>query len=169
MRKLVKWCKEEFKSVLPAIIYFCIAFNLIHFTEALGLRAYGIHYYSYLSVTFAALLVGKALIIINTFPFINLFPNRPLIYNIVWKFFIYNFFMLLFRILEALLDLYLHSHHFQEAYDVMMTRLASPVFWAVQMLFVIVFLVYIVASEFIRELGVDNVYRMLFGEKQPCV
>src|SRR5437867_58033 len=100
LRILIK-IKAEIIHAIPAILYFLVTFNLINYTERLMLRSIEPGFGSYLLATLGALLVGKLLIIVNSFSFINAFPRKPMIYNIVWKFFIYGLATILFRILEA--------------------------------------------------------------------
>jgi hypothetical protein len=155
--------REEAINAIPAIIYFCIAFNLIHFTLGLDSMPAEVRYYSYLGVTVGALVIGKILIIVNTLPFVNLFPNRPLAYNIVWKFFLYSFFILLFRTIEAYLHLLYKYQNFSVAGQFFKFTIVSSHFWAVQMWLFLVFFVFVVFAEFTRVLGKDKVKQILFG------
>lgn len=160
---LLKWLKDESIRVFPAIIYFVIAFNLIHFTTGLSLKEGDVRYLSYFGVTFAALIVGKVLILVNYLPFINAFPNKPLIYNITWKFFIYCLFFLLVRLLHIFIHGYLDEGSAQLAYQHVEQEFMSPVFWGGQMWLMLVFLVFIVFSEIFNALGKEKVKALLFG------
>ena len=51
----------------------------------------------------AALLVAKIVLITDKFPFVNRFPDKPLIYNVVWKTAIYVAASLLVHYLEHLI------------------------------------------------------------------
>lgn len=163
MPNIFRTIRTEIRHSIPAIVYFIIAFNLIHFTEVLTLRPGEKSYFSYLTVTIGALVAGKMLILIDLLPFINAFPNKPLAYNITWKFCLYNLFILLFRIAEDFIHLLYDHHHFSTAWHILIERLSSSLFWAIQMWLVLVFFVYVVFSEFIRVLGRAKVKRMLFG------
>lgn len=160
--KLLKWMKEEFLLVLPAVIYFAIAFNLIHFTLSLTVVP-GEEYYSYMSATIGALIVGKMLIIVNYFPYINLFPRKPLIYNIVWKFLIYGFCTFIFRVLEGFFHLLIKFESFDVARRLYKVNLSSPEFWSTQMWVLLVFLVFVIFSEIIRVIGKEKIKKMIFG------
>jgi hypothetical protein len=163
MSKILKWLKEEIISVIPAIVFFAIAFNLIVLTERLMLRNHLPGYLSYGLATLTALIVGKILIIINAFPFVNAFANKPLIYNILWKFFIYGSAVLLFRLIDNFIRMVFHhdstpfiSHHLSHMIE-------SPIFWAIQVWLLMVFIVYIVSTEFTRVLGKNKIEKILFG------
>lgn len=164
MRKYVQLIREEIQRAIPAVVYFIIAFNLINFTESLQFRSDQIPIFSYLEVTLGALVAGKMLILIDLLPFINAFPNKPMAYNIAWKFCIYNIGTLLFRIVEGYLELWLHYRNADLAWYFLKIKLASPEFWAIQMWLVLILFVYVVFNEFIRVLGRKKVARMLFGK-----
>jgi hypothetical protein len=163
MLRLLNWFKEESIRILPAIIYFMIAFNLIHFTTGLSLKAGDVRYLSYFSVTIAALIVGKVLILVNYLPFINAFPKKPLIYNIIWKFVIYCLFFLLVRLLHIFIHGYFDEGSAALSYQHVVQEFMSPIFWNGQMWLMLVFLVFIVFSELFSALGKEKVKRLLFG------
>src|SRR5687768_1118212 len=100
MENVKQRLKLEIIHAIPAIIFFLISFNLINLTERLMIRTEEIDgiFLSYWSATIAALLVGKIIILVNSFSFINLFPDKPLVYNISWKFLVYGVLTFLFRI-----------------------------------------------------------------------
>ena len=166
MLTIIKWIKEEFLSVLPAIIFFMIAFNLIVLSEKLMIRQSTPSYLSYALATLFAFVVGKCLIIINHFPFINAFAKKPLIYNIIWKFCIYGFFVLVFRIADKAIRFTYENHHIEFVYQQLQTVLLSPAFWAIQLWLLMLFCVYVVSSEFIDALGKDKVINLLFVENR---
>ncbi len=166
MHRIIVFLKEEFIKVIPAIIFFAIAFNLIVFTDNLLLHNRQMPQESYLTATFAALVVGKFLLIVNQFGFVNLFPQKPLIYNISWKIFIYGSLALLFRIVEKLFDFSFEYHHSKTITQHLANLMESPNFWAMQMWIFILFIVYVVACEFIRVLGAEKVKTLLLGNKR---
>ena len=164
MSRIFAKIKAEVWGVIPAIIFFLIAFNLITFTDNLILRQTQAQYISYTLASIAALLVGKFLIIVNNFPFINAFPNRPLIYNIVWKFFIYGSFAILFRVIEKIVDLSLRFKASGIVYQHMQVLIQSPKFWAVNIWLLILFFIYCVACEFISVFGQKEIKDILFRD-----
>lgn len=163
MKGFFKWIIEEGISVLPAVLYFAVAFNLIHFAVDLSLREEQIPYFSYTTMTIAALIVGKVFIIANTFPIINRFPNRPLIFNIFWKFFIYAIFIFLFSLFDVFIRLYLHGNSWAVIQFRMQLELTNNIFWSVQLWVMLLLFNFVIYSEFIHALGRDKVKQMLFG------
>src|SRR5262245_63475044 len=83
------WLKHEFHELLPPTIFFLIAFHIVIFNRRLMLREYGLPLTSITSATVAALLIAKVVLITDKFPVINRFPEKPLMYNVVWTTVIY--------------------------------------------------------------------------------
>jgi len=160
----IKRLKEEVINIIPAIIYFIIAFNLIHFTIGIGQISDGIRYYSYFSLTIGGLIVGIVLIKANNLPIINAFPHKPLIYNIIWKFILYNIFIILIRMLEPILRFLFKYDSISIAWQFCKMMLASPIFWGVQMWLVLVLFAFVVFSEFTRVIGKNRVKQILFSK-----
>lgn len=169
MLRLFQILKHEVIKIIPAVLFFLIAFNLIAFTDNLMLRHTHAQYLSYTLATIGALLVGKFLLIVNTLPFINAFPNKPLIYNILWKFLIYGSLALVFRIVEKSIDFALHFKQSELVYQHLQVMIVSPIFWAVNIWLLILFLIYIFASEFIRAFGKKEIEFMLFYNNKPKI
>jgi hypothetical protein len=161
--RLLTWFKEECIRVFPAVLYFAIALNLIHFTTGLALRPGETRYYTYYSVTLGALIIGKILIIINSLPFINAFPNKPLIYNISWKFCLYGIATLIFRVLDGFTRLSLDLDNASAAWQLVLVALTTPLFWSTEMWVLLIFLVFVIFNELINAVGVSKVKHMMFG------
>jgi len=164
MLHIFTWMKREAISIIPAIIYFCITFNLIYFTSGLALRPDDVRYLSFTSITLGALIMGKVLIIINSLPFINAFPNRPMIYNIIWKFFIYAIFVFVLQMMDTFLRLVFIKHlNAALAFQHLAAELSSPIFWSIFLNLLIVFMVFIIFNEICRVTGKDKMKHMMFG------
>ena len=71
--------------MLPPTIFFFIALHLVAFIRILMLKGTGIPFGTSVSVTVAALVLGKSVVIADLLPIINRFPEKPLAYNVVWK------------------------------------------------------------------------------------
>lgn len=162
MSRIMKKIKEEMLSVIPAIIFFLITFNLIVFTDNLLLRHTQTPAFSYGVATLAALIAGKFLLLVNTLPFVNAFPKKPLIYNILWKFFLYGSLAVLFRIADLLIHLSLELKNSNLVYAHLQIKLISPIFWALNVWLVMLFLIYVVTCEFVYVLGKKEVINILF-------
>ena len=100
MNKVFGFIAKEFREILPALIYFMIAFHVLAITQALLLQRYGIEPAASVAATIMALIVAKAILVADALPLIDRFPDRPLIWNVVWKTLIYGLVAFAFRYLE---------------------------------------------------------------------
>ena len=85
MKRIWQFLKQELFELLPPTIFFFIAIGLLVLTKRLILQQYGIGFSDFAAVLIGALIVGKVVLIADALPFINKFPEKPLIYNVVWK------------------------------------------------------------------------------------
>lgn len=131
MLKIIRTLKKEFLEILPATIFFFIALHLIAFTELLILRQYRVPISTTALFTVSALVIGKAILIADKLPFINRFPNKPLIYNIVWKTFIYVLIALFLGYLEKLIPMLVKHQSWSLANQHLQQEVVWSHFWAV--------------------------------------
>lgn len=154
--------KESF-TILPALVFFFIAFNLINYTEALMFHAEDIRPFNFFAVLIGAGVVAKILLVIDHLPVITLFQKKPLIYDILWKTAIYSLVALLIRYLTALYPFIqieersIHYESFRAVVD--WTR-----FWAIQIWYIVLFFMFSLARELIHVLGKEKISRILFGK-----
>jgi hypothetical protein len=89
MSRLSAKIREELLEILPPTIFFFVALHLVAFIRVLMLEGTGLAPTTSVSITVAALILGKAVVIADLLPFINRFPEKPLLYNVAWKTAIY--------------------------------------------------------------------------------
>jgi hypothetical protein len=104
MTKLFTKLQEEIKALLPPTIFFFVALHLVALIRVLMLKGTGIALSTSWQVTVAALILGKAVLVADLLPFINRYPDKPLIYNVAWKTTIYVLVAMLVHYLEHLVD-----------------------------------------------------------------
>jgi hypothetical protein len=155
--------KHEVGEVIPPTIFFFIAFNVIALTRALMLQQHGVEVTAFAGATIAALVVGKIVLLADKFPFINRFPGRPLIYNVVWKTSVYIIAALVVRYVEHLIPFVREQGSFVAANHHLFDELVWPRFWAVQIWLLVLFLVYVALRELVRALGKERIVAMFFG------
>lgn len=163
MSGIVRWCKKEMVRLLPAIIYFEVMFNLLHFTQGLMLQPGDVRFTSYTGAIIGGILAGKVILIVDALPFINLFPNKPIIYNITWKFFIYSMAVLLVQILDYLSHQLYHTRNWSESFTNLLADLSHSLFWGVQIQVMFFFLIFIVFSELWGVIGAARMKKIFFG------
>jgi len=165
MRGFWHWLKHEFHEVLPPTIFFLIAFQIVVFNRRLMLREYGLPLVSITSATVAALLIAKVVLITDTFAVINRFPEKPLMYNVVWKTVIYAVAALLIHYLEHLVPLWWRSGDLEAANRQLVHEIVWPHFWGTQMWLIVLLFVYCALRELIRAIGREKVIDMFFGRR----
>ena len=65
--------------MLPPTIYFFVALHLVALIRVLMLKGTGITLNTSWQVTVAALILGKAVLVADMLPFINRYPDKPLV------------------------------------------------------------------------------------------
>jgi hypothetical protein len=160
------WLKHEFHEVIPPTIFFLISFHIVVLDRKLMLRQYGLPVSSIASATVAALLVAKVVLITDALPFVNRFPDKPLIYNVVWKTVIYVVAAFVVHYLEHLLPIWWHTGGLGAANRQLLSEIVWPHFWAIQLWLVVLLFVYCALRELIRAIGREKVIEMFFGYRK---
>jgi hypothetical protein len=163
MSKLSAKIKEEIEALLPPTLFFFIALHLVAFMRALMLKGTGITVGASASVTVAALVLGKAVLVADLLPFIDRFPERPLVYNVAWKTFLYCLVALLLHYLERLIEFSREAGGLIAGNEKLLAAIVWPHFWAIQILLFVLILMYCTMHEFVRVIGGDRVRRIFFG------
>jgi hypothetical protein len=164
MTNILQKIKHEFLKVLPPTIFFFFAFNIVYITSVLMLRGLGIEVKSLIAATVLALIVGKVILIVDHMPFVNKFPDKPLIYNIVWKTFIYVLAVLLVRYLERFIPFFNEAGGVMAAHRNLVQEMDWSRFLAIQIWFMVLLFFYSVIVELVRVLGKDHLIKMFFGQ-----
>ncbi len=102
-RRAFDWWLAQVKYMLPPTIFFFFGFNLILFTRWMTLQEYGIPFTNFFAASLAALLVGKAVLVVDNLRFMRRFDGAPLIQPILFKSTIYWLCVFVFRLAEGLL------------------------------------------------------------------
>lgn len=163
MSKTTEKLKEEMLALIPPTLYFFVILHVVALIRVLMLKNTGISLDTTTSVAIAALILGKSVLIADMLPAINRFPEKPLIWNILWKTVIYFAIASLIHYLERLYDFWKEAPGFAAANEKLLSEIIWPHFWAVQILLVTLILVYCVMSELVRVLGADRMKAMFFG------
>jgi hypothetical protein len=163
MNKLFGRVKEEIIAVLPPTIFFFLTLHLVAIVRMLMLTGSGIAVSTPLQVTVAALILGKAVLVADMLPFINLYPHKPLIYNVAWKTTIYFLVAALVHYLERLVDFWKEAGSLAAGNQKLLAEIVWPHFWAIQILLLVLILFYCTMRELVRVIGRDKVLEIFFG------
>ena len=165
MSKLWTTAKHEFFEVLPPTIFFFVAFHIVVLERTLMAKEYGIRLSSTVGATVAALLVAKVVLLADMLPVVNRFPEKPLIYNVVWKTAIYVVASTLVHYLEHLVPVWWRMGSFRAANEHLGSEIVWPHFWGIQVWLIVLMFLYCLARELIRVIGRDQVRKILFGAR----
>jgi hypothetical protein len=163
MSKLLASLKKEFLELLPPAIFFFVALHIVAFVRVLMLKGTGISPFAWLSVTIVALILGKAVLVADLLPIINRFPDKPLIYNVVWKTVIYLLIATLLHFLERFIEFWRKTGSLAEGGKKMVAEIVWPHFWAIEIILFVLVIMYVTIHEFVRLIGKEKTLRILFG------
>jgi len=162
MSRLRDKFKNELEELIPVTVFFLVAFQLLAVTQALMLEEYGIRATNFVAAAIAALVVAKVVVITDHVPFVNRFPDRPLVYNVVWKTAIYLAASLAVRYAEHVIHYWRQTGNFPAANRLLFDKIVWPHFWGLQLWLLILLFVYCTLREVVRALGRERVVRMFF-------
>jgi hypothetical protein len=166
MNKILNKARELFLEVLPTFIFFLIMFHLLLITRALILQQHGIATNSRAVAVISALVVAKIVLIANRIPFLNLYPRRPLIYNVMLKTIVFSTFTMLFIVIEDFLHMARTSHGFAAAWSRLTDDFTWATFFIRQTWIFVLILLYCAGAELTRVVGKDKVREIFFGRKK---
>src|SRR5262245_30082304 len=146
-RRVLDWWLVQIKHVLPPTIFFFFGFNLILFTRWMALQEHGIPFTNFFAATLMALLVGKAVLVVDNLPFMHRFDGAPLIQPILFKSAIYWVFVFVLRIAEGLFHFMYEGGAFADFPAFLMSQFSWPRFLSIQIWLMVLFLVYVTAHE----------------------
>ena len=118
---------------------------------------------SHSKATLGALIVGKAVLVADKLPFFNRYPEKPLIWNTVWKTLLYIAITALFRIAEVLLSAATDDYGFAAGVAEHAEHFNWARFAAVQMWLTILFFVYTGFRELAGQVGPERMRAMFFA------
>ncbi len=154
MSKFTATVKHEFFELIPPTLYFFVILHIIvALIRALMTRNTGIDISTTTSVTVGALILGKSVLLANALPFINRYPEKPLVWNVCWKTALYFLIALVIHYLEHLYDFWKVAPGFAAANEKLLSEIVWPHFWAIQILLAVLILVYCTISELARSSG----------------
>jgi hypothetical protein len=169
MSKLSAKLKEEFHALLPPAIFFFVALHLVALVRSLMLKGTGIAVGTSLSVTLAALILAKAVLVADLLPFINRYPHKPLVYNVTWKTAIYVLVAMVIHYLERLVDYWREAGGLMAGNEKLLAEMVWPHFWAIQIFLLVLILMYCAMRELVRVIGRDRVRQIFLGPLQSAI
>src|SRR5499433_1153063 len=157
---------HEFREMLPPTIFFFIGFNLIVLTTNLILADYAVAFGNFMLATAAALVVGKSVLVANAMAVLRRYDRGPVIEPILFKTVFYWAIVFIARLLEHFIRFWLIEHHpVSEFLPHMVATFSWHRFAAVQLWILVLFLIYVTATEFNHLFGGGELGRILFTHR----
>ena len=153
---------HELRELIPVTLFFLTAFLMLALTQTLLLAEHGIRGTTFAAAAIGALVVAKVVVIADHFSWVDRFPRRPLVYNVIWKTAIYFVASFGVRYAEHFVRLWGSSDGFADANHKLFDEIVWPHFWCVQMWLLALLLVYCTLRELIRAIGRDRLIAMFF-------
>jgi hypothetical protein len=163
MSKISAKIKEELEALIPPMIFFFVALNIIALIRALMLKGTGIPPSTPLAIALAALILAKAVLLADLLPAINRYPDRPLIYNVLWKTLIYSVMATALHYLENLIDFWREAGGLVAGNRLLLERIVWPHFWALEIIIVVLVFNYCLTTELARAMGPKRLWQMVLG------
>jgi len=165
IRKAGEFVAEEFMHALPAMVFFATGFNLIVFSTNLILSQYFLRVGSFMLATAAALVVGKAVLVADTMPFLNRFESAPLIQPILFKTCVYTVFVFIARLIEAYIHYIIDTGRLIGFFPFMYEQFSWHRFVFIQLWIFVLFLMYTTGTELNRLFGYGMLAKLFFRHR----
>ena len=166
LRRAGAFFVHEFREMLPPTIFFFVGFNLIVLTTNLILADYAVGFASFMLATTAALVVGKSVLVANAMAVLRRYDRGPLIRPILFKTVFYWGVVFIARLLEHFIRFWLIERNpVSEFLPHMAATFSWNRFAAIQIWILVLFLIYVTASEFNHLFGEGELWRVLFTHR----
>lgn len=162
MGKIGAFIAKEIREALPATLLFLFLFHMLALTKAVTLGDYSVVALRATNATVGALIVAKAILIIEALPIARIFARRPVI-QVLWKTLLFGAMVLLFRFVEEIIPLASKHSGLVEATRVLLREISWPLFAVLALWVLGGLLLYCLASELVRAVGPEKVKEMLRG------
>ena len=156
------WWLVQVKHVLPPTVFFFFGFNLILFTRWMTLEEHGVPFNNFFAATLLALLVGKAVLVVDNLRFMRRFDGAPLIQPILFKSAIYWLCVLIVRLAEEFVHFVVAGGAIAAFGDHFADEFPLARFLSIQIWLMVLFLVYVTIHELNALFGDGELYRLFF-------
>jgi hypothetical protein len=167
MRTAILKIRHELMKVLPPTLFFFVILHIVALIRGLMIKGTGVDVPTSTSVLIASLILGKSVLVADMLPFINRFPQKPLIWNVTWKTLMYAVVALAVHYIERLYEYWQEAPSLTDANALLWSAMNWPRFWAVQILLITLIFMYCVIAELARVIGGKRLKVMFVGPLPP--
>jgi hypothetical protein len=154
---------REIREAVPPTLFFLVLFHMLGLTKAVAVSDYSFTALRAASATVAALIVAKAILVVEALPLARLSSRRRM-RQIVWKTLLYSAMAVLFHLAEELIPLVWKHGGFGAGLDAMARETSWPLFGVLTMWIVGGLFLYCLAVELIDAIGPRRVRELFFGD-----
>jgi hypothetical protein len=157
---------HEAREALPPTLFFFVGFNFIVFTTNLLLADYSVAFGNFMLATLSALVVGKAVLVANAMPYLRRYDRAPLLRPIMFKTAFYWIIVFLARLLERFVHFSVVERNPPRDFaPYLITTFSWHRFLAISLWILVLFLIYVTASEVSHLFGPGELKRLFFTSR----
>jgi len=166
--RLFLWVKREILHVVPVFIFFLIAFTVIDLNERFLFKRAGMPTISFLEVVLAAGVVAKVFLVIDHLRLVDLFKDKPLIHNVLWKTFFYWLILMAVRLTTHLIPYLFWKEGFKQDVEAFAEHFNWRLFISVQVYYLLLLGLFTTFRELSRAIGPDKMRKLFFGNHRTA-
>ena len=156
---------HEAREALPPTIFFFVGFNFIVLTTNLLVAQYLVAVSNFMLATMAALVVGKAVLVANKIPLLRRYDRATLIQPILFKTAFYWVVVFFARLLERFVHFVIEGNPPGDFIAYLITTFSWHRFCAISLWILVLFLIYVTATEMSHLFGPDELRRLFFTSR----
>ena len=156
---------HEVREALVPTLFFFIGFNFIVLTTNLLVAQYLVAVSNFMLATMAALVVGTAVLVANKMSLLRRYDRAPLIQPILYKTAFYWVIVFLARLLERFVHFAFEGNPPRDFPSYLITTFSWHRFLAISLWILVLFLIYVTASEFSHLFGHGELRRLFFTSR----
>jgi hypothetical protein len=159
----MKWLIHLVIEILPVWGFFLFAFGMLALTQTVILESHGIEHVPSPELALGSLIVAKAVLVVDTFPFVKRLDALPIFPNTARRTGLYLLMSVIVRHLEQLIGAVRKGHSLAETNRTLLQAVLKPHFWILVAWLTLLLLAFTGARELYRRLGKDRFLELFFG------
>lgn len=159
---------KEVKTVLPPTLLFLFLFHMLAITKAVAQNDLSFDALRATTATVAALIVAKAILVVEVLPFAKWFSGHRLV-HILWRSFLFWLMAVLFHVLEELVSIAIKLKNFDGAFRTYSEQLHWPMFCVAIVWLFGGLLLYSILDEIVQAVGAAKIKFIFFAERKNGV
>lgn len=166
--KILQRIRTEFWHILPLFLFFLVCFTIINWVETYLFEQIGIRPFRFVEIVVAAGLIAKIVIVADHLRIIHLFKHHPLVYEIVWKTFVYWSLLFLIRLIIRLVPFFFHDGEgLLIDYHNFLKTVNWRLFISIQVYYLMLLFIFLTFQGLTDRIGRKEMKQLFFGRSSP--